>query len=95
MSGGALNYISLKVKDAAFEIKQRNISTLHNAFTEHLLKVAEALHDIEWVLSGDMSEGDDIKVIEAVISKEMHLQQIVKEAKVLKQELENILKDLK
>lgn len=35
-------------------------------FATHLRLVAEAMHDIEWVDSGDYGPGDEIKAIEAV-----------------------------
>jgi hypothetical protein len=34
------------------------------AFAAHLDKVADALHDIEWVLSGDTSPGDEFEAID-------------------------------
>ena len=36
------------------------------AFKKLLQKVADAMHDIEWVESGDMSKGDEDKAIDAV-----------------------------
>jgi len=41
----------------------------HRAFAAHLRKVSKALHDLEWVWSGDYGEGDEIPAIMACITK--------------------------
>ena len=66
MSGGALDYVYSRVKDAAGEIGS-NTSPLHRAFALHLNKVAKALHAIEWVMSGDYEPGDEIESMRAVL----------------------------
>lgn len=91
MSGGSLEYVYHKVEEAAYAIKHSNISTLHNAFANHLLDIAQALHDIEWVLSSDMGEGDDVAAIKKVINKERHLEQVVEEARKINGELQTLL----
>ena len=40
------------------------------AFADHLDKVAKALHDIEWVESGDYEPGDENEAIRACIGEE-------------------------
>jgi hypothetical protein len=67
MSGGSLDYIYYRVEDVAETIKDRAETPLQKAFAEHLLKVAKALHDVEWVFSGDYGEGDDAEAIKAVL----------------------------
>jgi len=74
MSGGSMNYLYFKLEDDAnfsAETPERI------AFRKHLEKVAKALHDIEWVDSGDYAPGQeneaireclgDAKVLEAAI----------------------------
>lgn len=91
MSGGSLDYICFKVEEAASSIRGRNISILHNAFANHLFDVAKALHDIEWVLSSDMSKGDDTQSIKKVINPKKHLEEVIKEAKQISAELQTLL----
>lgn len=40
----------------------------HKRFLKHLSKVAIALKDIEWVMSGDTSPGDEITAINKVLN---------------------------
>ncbi len=95
MSGGSLDYVYINVEDAAHYIDGQCNNTLYRAFAKHLFKVAEALHKIEWVLSGDSSEGEDIEAIKAVITEEAHLKQVVEEAENIAKELESLIKAAK
>ena len=52
MSGGSYDYLYHKVEEVADQL-DGDRSPLRRAFAEHLHKVAKALHDIEWVDSGD------------------------------------------
>ena len=67
MSGGELDYVYLKVLDACGTIEQRARTPLHVALVKHLRKVADALHNLEWVWSGDMSPGDEDETIRALV----------------------------
>lgn len=80
MSGGSLNYVSYRVEEAAQEVMRQCDSALHRAFANHLMKVAKALHEVEWVMSGDTLEGSDIEAIEAVITKQHVLTQAIADA---------------
>lgn len=64
MSGGSYNYIYVKIKDFADELRI-NDCPRRMAFKNLLNKVAKAAHDIEWVDSCDYGEGDDHKSIDA------------------------------
>lgn len=65
MSGGSMNYLYSKLEyDANFQT-----NTLERAaFRKHLALVAKALHDIEWVDSGDYGPGDENAAIRACLS---------------------------
>ena len=63
MSGGSLDYAFSQVEDLADDLKRRATRAEHRAFAAHLRKVAKALHDIEWMLSGDTGEGSEISSI--------------------------------
>lgn len=65
MSGGSMDYLYARLEyDANFleDAPERR------AFAQHLKLVAKALHDIEWVDSGDYSPGDDSEAIRACLS---------------------------
>lgn len=68
MSGGSMDYVYIRVREAADNIREREDSTtLHKAFAGHLDLVAEALHDLEWEQSGDYGEGDADKAIRSAM----------------------------
>lgn len=57
MSGGSLDCEFGRIEDLADTIERRARKPLHRAFAAHLRKVAKAAHDLEWVWSGDSSDG--------------------------------------
>ena len=66
MSGGSMNYLYSKVlhqSDFPCDTPERE------AFAKHLKLVAQALHDIEWVDSGDYGPGDENTAIRACLSQ--------------------------
>lgn len=65
MSGGEYNYICFKIGDIRIPI---NNNPRRAAFQKLLKLVAEAMHDIEWVDSGDYSPGDENKAIDEIFS---------------------------
>lgn len=67
MSGGSLDYVYHKVEDVAITLHNKENTPLQRALGVHLLKVAKALHDVEWVMSGDYSNGDDERAIKEVL----------------------------
>ena len=67
MSGGAYDYSYYHVLNIARDIETKN-NTRRKAFKKLLSLVADALHDIEWVDSGDFGDGDDNKAIDACFS---------------------------
>lgn len=89
MSGGSMNYLYSRLEhDATF----RECTPERRAFAKHLQLVAKALHDIEWVDSGDYSPGDDSEAIRACLSSGATLEAAVEAAhdarKALTAELE-------
>ncbi len=57
MSGGSYDYVYQKIDQ--IEIKDCDIKFRRKAFQKLLKLVATAMHDIEWVDSGDYSEGEE------------------------------------
>lgn len=68
MSGGSYDYLYTKIEDVADSLLSRKgEAPIRRAFAEHLKLVAKALHDIEWVDSGDYGGGDDVDAIRAAL----------------------------
>lgn len=64
MSGGSYSYFFDKVIDTASEIAGRHKGqALHQAFADHLHRVADVLKEIEWADSCDTSQEDAQKAI--------------------------------
>ena len=94
MSGGSLNYAYSQVESIAYDVLRRADSNLHRAFGKHLLKVAQALHDLEWVLSSDYAIGDEVDAIRGVVTPNEEIESAKEEAKKLIAELEQLKKEL-
>jgi hypothetical protein len=62
MSGGSYEYICYKIEE--IELSGKDKSPRRAAFQRLLKKVAEAMHDIEWVDSYDKSPGDENEAID-------------------------------
>lgn len=78
MSGGSMNYLYSKIEyEASFEENTPE----RKAFAKHLVKVAKALHDIEWVDSCDYGPGDDAEAIRACLGPAMVLEAAIEEAR--------------
>ncbi len=91
MSGGSLDYICYKIDDAVDTIEKRATTTLQKAFAQHLKDVAKALHDLEWVFSGDYCEGQEIDSLRKVVNKEMELNAATKQAQIALEQLKSVL----
>ena len=62
MSGGEYDYICHKIQDVKLHRQDEN--PRRAAFQRLLHLVADAMHDIEWVDSCDMSPGDENEAID-------------------------------
>jgi len=70
VSGGSYNYAYSNVSMFVDSLERNDSTPLRKAFAKHLKKVVKAMHDIEWVDSGDYGEGDEEKAIKAVLGKD-------------------------
>ena len=52
---------------------------------------AKALHDLEWVYSGDYSEGQEVESLRKVINKEMELKAATEQAEFALKQLKDVL----
>lgn len=66
MSGGSYDYAYARVENFAHELRATD-NPLRRAFRSHLLLVAKAMHDIEWVDSCDYAPGDENEAIRAAL----------------------------
>ena len=88
MSGGSMNYLYSKLEyDGTFDTNTPE----RRAFKAHLVLVAKALHDIEWVDSGDYGPGDENKAIRACLAKTKVLESSIQRAEEALQELEALI----
>jgi len=91
MSGGSLDYVCYKVGDAADSIEARATTPLQKAFAAHLRDVSKALHDLEWVFSGDYGEGDETEALSKVVNKKMELEVATNDARIALKQLQDVL----
>jgi hypothetical protein len=70
MSGGSYEYACFSLNNNFIEEFERNLKgdPLRIAFLDHIRKVEKAMHDIEWVDSGDYSDGDEHEAIKACLA---------------------------
>lgn len=67
MSGGSYDYAFRWVDDMAERLSRKDQTPLRRAFAAHLKLVAKAMHNIEWVDSGDYGEGEDLAAMQAAM----------------------------
>lgn len=78
MSGGSMNYLYSRLE---YEANFRQDTPERRAFAKHLELVVKALHDIEWVDSGDYGPGDENAAIRACLGDAAMLQSVLEQAK--------------
>ena len=67
MSGGSWDYITFRIDEVADRLKGEK-DPLRRLLGERVSLLAKVMHDIEWVDSGDKSDGDEIEAIKAFLS---------------------------
>lgn len=93
MSGGSWEYLGFRIMEAANRLLDEKCKT-RKAFGKHMLLIAEAIHDIEWVDSGDKGRGDDIDSIMKCITPQEVLNCRIEDAKNTITELQNVIDKL-
>lgn len=96
MSGGSYDYLCYKMEDAGASLcRHKNLK--RKAFGRLMLLCTKAMHDVEWVDSGDMSAGDELEAIDKAL-KFFYPQEMIhiarQELLMLKGELEEALKGI-
>lgn len=73
MSGGSWDYAYIKLEEISERLKSATCP-YRRALGRKLDKFTTAIHDIEWVDSSDMGEGDDIPAIKKALGKNCELE---------------------
>lgn len=95
MSGEAFQGLEYPLYDAIITIMAQN-KPLYTAFAKHLELVKQALHDVNYVISGDMSEGKEVESIKACLGeywKELTLQAALERIEQIRNELINYVQN--
>lgn len=89
MSGGSWDYFCYKMEEVSDRlINERN--PIRRAFGRKMQLFAAAMHDIEWVDSGDYGRDEDEISIKAALGDDANafiLYEVLKEARRIKDEL--------
>ena len=95
MSGGSWNYCHEQIENIAKDLLNHK-DPLRKALGRKMELIAKALHDIEWVDSGDYDPGREIEAIKKALGdyKLPVLAELVEEAKEIKTQIEDFLKEL-
>ena len=96
MSGGFYNYADYNLRSFIGEFAAEANTPLRKAFLVHLADVAEAIHAIEWVDSGDYGPGDEEEAIKKVLGphwKELTLEEVLKEMDSTREQLKELFEN--
>lgn len=91
MSGGSYDYAYIKVGVMSNDLL-RSGDPLRKAFGQHLKLVAEAMHDVQQVDSGDYGEDDERAAIEVVLGEGAKIKALIVEAGAILEQLSEALK---
>ena len=83
MSGSSLNYFYSRLDGFLDEYRGEFHTPLRKALYAKLKLAVQALHDMEWVDSGDYGPGDDVEAIKAFVEPEFVLETVKQEMKEL------------
>lgn len=68
MSGGSYDYVFWKIEELAHSIRRQQEDPRRASFAKLMALVGKAMHDIEWVDSGDCGPGDEHAAIDTVFA---------------------------
>lgn len=91
MSGGSYDYLYRKMQEASVQLTSLNQPLHIRAFGDLMMKCAEAMHDIEWVESGDLATGDEMQSVMACINDEQILKIAVQDAERARDKLIDLI----
>jgi len=92
MSGGSWEYEYARLEDLAQRLGDQRAAK-RRALGRHISLIAKALHDIEWVDSGDYGPGDEVAAIDTVIKGTgLEKQVLCEDSKQLIKDLERLIK---
>jgi hypothetical protein len=83
MSGGSMDYLYQRVRDANFSLHTPE----RLALRVHLLKLADVLRKVEWVDSGDSGPEQEADMIRECLAPTAVLESLVKQAEKIQDAL--------
>lgn len=93
VSGGHYDYAYQSIDRFIREFQHKANTPIRQAFLKQIARVSQAMHDIEWVDSGDYSEGDEDNAIIKCLGigwRNIAYEQVLEEVKKIEQQLEEI-----
>jgi len=92
MSGGNYQYAYSNLEhNFLYEFQKQANTPQRKAFARHLEKVIKAMHDIEWVDSGDYGSGDENPAIMECVTRTDVVSAAVEDAKETIKQLESVI----
>lgn len=79
MSGGSWRYIYREFEDVADRLKESDAPE-RRVLGDLIELIARAMHDIEWVDSGDFRRGDEVAAIRACLAPGAELAVLIEDA---------------
>jgi hypothetical protein len=95
MSGGALGYASGHIESTIYEMGRHELTPKMRVFRKFLVKVAKAVHDVEWELSDNYGPGGSDKAVDAVLPDGFSLKCAIEEAEEAERNLRAAIDDAK
>lgn len=92
MSGGSYDYFFGRVNEFNTQLRYNANTPLRKAFLKLMINVADAVHDIEWVDSGDYGEGDEDKAIKKCLGADWKAKSIEAMLEEIEQMVEQVNK---
>lgn len=90
MSGGSWDYVYEKFESIGTALNGSK-DPKRRALGKKIILIAKALHDIEWVDSGDYAEGREYEAIDKVVSKTDLLEEAIFNGEAVLKELQEAL----
>ena len=90
MSGGSWDYAYSKFRDIGEQLECAR-DPKRRALGKLVVKISKAMHDIEWVDSGDYGTGGEVAAIDEVIGPRAELETLVEDAKTVRAQIDEVL----
>lgn len=109
MSGGSLDYAYCKINDISDDLASKlyyyrvdkSIIRYRKDLVNHLKALSDLLHEVEWNMSGDKADEDELLAFEkwhtflGKDAKTVSLELVLKEAEEVRNDINALIKNLK